>query len=226
MASLRPILVVGSSGHAKVAIDAIERGGAYRIAGLIDAFRQAGETAFGYPVLGTEERVHEIARAEGAEAGFVAIGDNWQRSRVVARILERLPEFEFVTVAHPSAQVARGAALGRGSILMAGAIVNADARIGEFCIVNTGASLDHDSVMGDYSSLAPGATTGGRVRIGEFSAIGLGAKVIHGCAIGEHAVVGAGALVLSDLPGHCVAYGVPAEVVRGRSAGETYLHDR
>jgi len=36
-------------------------------------------------------------------------------------------------------------------------------------------------------------------------------------------VVGAGALVREDLPDHCVAYGVPARVIRRRAEGEKYL---
>ncbi|MEC4769405.1 hypothetical protein [Burkholderia cenocepacia] len=33
------IVIVGSSGHAKVVIDVVEQAGRYRIAGLIDSFR-------------------------------------------------------------------------------------------------------------------------------------------------------------------------------------------
>jgi acetyltransferase-like isoleucine patch superfamily enzyme len=106
---------------------------------------------------------------------------------------------------------------------MAGTVVNSDSRIGAHCIFNTKASLDHDCVMDDFSSLAPSVTVGGVVRIGAFSAISLGANIIHGRSIGAHTVIGAGALVWSDMPDHCVAYGVPAKMIRLRAEGEKYL---
>jgi sugar O-acyltransferase (sialic acid O-acetyltransferase NeuD family) len=139
------------------------------------------------------------------------------------RILETVPDFPFVTAIHPSAQLGHNVRIGNGSVVMAGAVINSDAHVGEFCIVNTNASLDHDCSMGDFSCLLPGATVGGDTRIGRFSVVALGARVIHGITIGEHVVVGAGATVLSDLPDQCVAVGTPARIVRKREPGEKYL---
>ena len=119
--------------------------------------------------------------------------------------------------------VGAGLRVGAGTVLMAGVVVNSDSRIGAHCILNTRASLDHDCIMDDFSSLAPGVTVGGVARIGMYSAVSLGANIIHGKNIGAHTVVGAGALVQKDIPDHCVAYGVPARVVRPRAEGERYL---
>ncbi len=217
------IVVVGSSGHAKVAIDIIEREGKRRIVGLLDAFRSAGESACGYRILGREEDLPALVRREKIQGGFIAVGDNWKRFQVVRKILALLPDFVFISAIHPSAEVARGVTIGRGSVLMPGAIVNTESRIGEFVIVNTKASLDHDCVMEEFSSLAPNATAGGSVRIGAFSAVCLGANIVHKRRIGKHTVIGAGALVLEDIPDFCVAYGVPARIARKRSEGEEYL---
>jgi sugar O-acyltransferase (sialic acid O-acetyltransferase NeuD family) len=133
------------------------------------------------------------------------------------------PGLTFATLIHPSAQIARGVSIGPGTVLMAGAVANSDARIGAFCIVNTQAVVEHDCVVGDYASLAPGALLGGAVEIGEFSAICLGAKVIHRLRIGRHAVLGAGAVAIDDVPGDSVAYGVPARVIRSRQPADPYL---
>jgi sugar O-acyltransferase (sialic acid O-acetyltransferase NeuD family) len=165
------------------------------------------------------------ALAHSLDAGgcIVAIGDNWRRHLMVERIAGLAPELQFVTAVHPSAQIARGVTLGRGTVVMAGVVVNSDSRVGDFCILNTNASLDHDGVMENYSSLAPGAVTGGNVRLGAYSAVSLGARVLQGLTIGEHTVIGAGALVLADVPGFSVAYGTPAAIVRTRGAGDKYL---
>ena len=221
--TVQNIVVIGSSGHAKVVIDVIEQEGKYRIAGLIDSYKPADESVFGYKILGEEEMLPALVASGDVSGGFVAIGDNWKRHLVAERIRTLVPGFKFISAVHPSASIARGVTIGDGSVLMAGVIVNSDSLIGDFCLLNTKASLDHDSLMGDFSSLAPNVTTGGNIAIGVFSAVSLGASIIHGLNIGKHAVVGAGAVVLEDIPDYCVAYGVPAKVVRKRREGDRYL---
>ena len=217
------ILLIGASEHAKVVMDVIEKEGKYNIFGLIDSYKPVGGKVFGYKILGTEDTLVELIKDGEVVGGVITIGDNWMRYKMAEKIKSILPEFNFITAVHPSANTARNVKIGAGSVVMAGVVVNSDSNIGEFCILNTRSSLDHDCVMGDFSSLAPGATTGGKVSIGAFSAISLGANIIHGVNIGEQTVLGAGAVALVDIPDHCVAYGVPAKVMRKRQAGESYL---
>lgn len=217
------IVVIGSSGHAKVVIDIIEREGKFAIAGLIDSFREVGEETLGHAVLGDEDVLKSLVSEEKIAGGVVGIGDNFARHEMAEKISAMCPGFVFPPVAHPSACVGKDTTLGEGTVLMAGAVINPCCTVGRFCVFNTRASLDHDSVMEDYSSLGPGVATGGNVRIGSFAAIGVGATVIHGAVIGEHTVIGAGATVVSDIASHRVAYGTPAKVIRERTAGEKYL---
>jgi sugar O-acyltransferase (sialic acid O-acetyltransferase NeuD family) len=217
------IVIVGSSGHAKVVADIVERERKYRIVGLIDSFKHAGDMSFGYPILGVEDDLPAIAGSRGVAGVFIAIGDNWSRQLMAEKIKSLLPGVGFISTFHPSAQIARGVVVGKGSVCMAGAVVNSDCRIGDFCIVNTKASLDHDSSMEDYASIAPGVTTGGYVSIGAFSAVSLGASIADRRRVGRHTVIGAGSVVLHDLPDFCVAYGAPARVVRQRREGDAYV---
>lgn len=217
------IVVIGASGHARVIIDAAERENKFRIAGIIDTFKPVGYTCLGYKVLGDELRLPDIIREHDISGGVVAIGDNWIRHKVVERVRCAVPDFQFVTVIHPSAQVARSARVGQGTVVMPGAIIAANSDIGEFCIVNTKASLDHDGVMRAFSSFAPAVTAGGEVTIKPFAAVLLGANIIHSISVGEHSVVGAGSLVLRDIPDRVLAYGLPARVIRTREPGEPYL---
>lgn len=220
---MQPLLVIGASGHAKAVIEAVEGGGVYQVCGLIDSIQDVGAVFFGYPILGNEADLPKLAREYGTNRGFIAIGDNWQRALVARRVRKLLPQFELAVVADPSARVSRRVAIGAGTCLMPGAIINADARIGQCCIVNTRASLDHDSVMEDFASLAPGATVGGKACIGAYSAISLNAGVIEKCRVGTHVVVGAGAIVTQDIADFSVAVGVPAKTIRRRKEGEPYL---
>jgi serine O-acetyltransferase len=58
----------------------------------------------------------------------------------------------------------------------------------------------------------------GTPRLGGHVDVGAGAKVLGGVTIGDHAVIGANAVVISDVPAHAVAVGVPAVVKKRRDA--------
>jgi sugar O-acyltransferase (sialic acid O-acetyltransferase NeuD family) len=217
------VVVYGASEHGKYTIDILEKAGTHRVVGLLDDAAAVGTTVLGYPVLGSGADLVALRRLYGFGGGVVAIGDNHLRSRVVARIREVDPGFEFVAAVHPFTSIGSETTIGAGSVLMAGAIVNGSSRVGEHCFIATKASLDHDSVMEDFSSLSPGVSTGGQVRIGGWSTVSIGASVLHGRTIGQHTVIGAGSTVTSDMPSHVVAYGTPCRVVRSRSEGDRYL---
>jgi sugar O-acyltransferase (sialic acid O-acetyltransferase NeuD family) len=219
---LEKIVVIGASGHAGVVIDIIEQENRYQIVGLLDSNTSLGRSAFGYPILGGVSNMAEL-EIHGIIGGIIAIGDNWSRFQVMSKIVKDVPDFQFVQAIHPSAQIGKGVTVGRGTVIMPNCVMNRDARVGDFCIVNTGATLDHNSKLGNYSSLAPGVRAAGHVSIGNYSAIGIGASIKHGLSIGHHTVIGAGAVVLKDVPDHVVCYGVPASIVRTRTAGDKYL---
>jgi sugar O-acyltransferase (sialic acid O-acetyltransferase NeuD family) len=220
---MQDIIIIGSCGHAKVVIDLVEKEGRHRIVGLLDQSRGIGEETLGYRVLGREDDLPRLVAERALAGAIVAIGDNFVRSKVVARVRETCPSLAFVRAVHPAAHVARGVAIGEGTVLMAGATVNPCCSVGNHCILNTNSSLDHDSVMGDFSSLAPRAAAGGDVSIGAFTAIGIGATIIHGVRIGEHTVIGAGSTVLENVGSRQVAFGTPARVIRERRPGDSYL---
>jgi sugar O-acyltransferase (sialic acid O-acetyltransferase NeuD family) len=218
----RTIVIIGASGHAKVIVDIVERQGDFRILGLIDTFKPLGTKLMGYEVIGGEDCIPRLLAAGETTGGIVAIGHNWVRCQMVRRIREQAPAFQFVSVIHPSARIAREVVLGQGIAIMAGVSINPGTRIGNFCFLNTNSSVDHDNTLGEFSCLQPNAATGGNVGIGAFSSISMGANIIHNVTIGSHTVVGAGSTVLSDLPDSVVAYGTPCRAIRGRKPEDSY----
>ncbi len=217
------IVIIGSSGHAKVIIDIIEQQEKYEIAGFLDRNREAGEQTFDYKVLGKEEDLPQLLATHAINGAIVAIGDNYVRSKVACQVRTICPDLPFVCAIHPKSTIGKNVSIREGTVIMAGVTVNPCSSIGRFCILNTSSSLDHDSVMEDFSSLAPHATTGGHCRIGGFSAVSIGAVLIHGIHVGEHSIVGAGATVLHNIKPLKVAYGTPAKAVRDRKVGDKYL---
>lgn len=217
------VIIVGASGHSKVIIDIFEKEGKYEIIGLLDVTSKIGEEILGYKVFDNEINLPSILLKYPNCKIFVAIGDNWIRKKIVYKIVNIIPDIDFATTIHPSAQVGKNVKIGKGVAIMAGAIINSDTNIGDFAIINTKASIDHDGIMSNFSSLAPNATTGGNVSIGEFSAISIGATIKQGVSIGSHSVIGAGALLMKNCGDNLIMYGVPAKEIRKREIGEKYL---
>ncbi len=220
---MRNIVLIGSSGHAKVITDIVEKQGQYKIAGFLGEHRFIGEELWGYKVLGNEEDLPVLTKKHNLSGGIIAIGDNYFRSVLVRKIEKVMPGFRFVTAIHPKAVIGNDVCIENGTVVMAGTIINSSVSIGCHCILNTSSALDHDSKMEAFSSLAPKATIGGNVKIGRFSAVSIGAVVIDGLSIGKHTVIGAGATVLSNIDDFKIAYGTPAKEMRDREAGEKYL---
>ena len=212
------IVIFGAGGHAQVLIDILELMGIYRIAGIYDDHPDLiGKFIYGYPVLGM------IGTTTVIRKGIIGIGDNDYRNAVAYRVLERMPDFEFISAVHPSSIIGKNVSIGPGVAVMAGSVVNTNAVLEAHSVVNTMSSVDHDCHLAPFSSVAPGAHLGGNVRLGHRSFIGMGATVIQNIQIGQDTVVGAGATVVSNLPGQVIAFGTPAKITRKRDTNERYL---
>ncbi|MFY0255865.1 acetyltransferase [Chitinophaga sp. 30R24] len=185
----------GASGHAKVIIEILQSQGIL-VEGLFDDnpdIRQLWEYAVtAFADVGIQEMI-------------VSIGNNAIRKKVAAS----LPVL-FGRALHQRANISPTATIGAGTVVMAGATLNADVNVGRHCIINTNASVDHDCVLEDYVHISPNAALCGNVTIGEGAHIGAGAVVIPGVTIGRWAVIGAGAVVTRDIPTYSTAVGNPA----------------
>ncbi len=220
------IVIFGGGLHANVCIDIIEKESLFNIVGIIDSIAEVGETMFGYPVIGKQENIVDIVAKFGIDGGFISIGDNYSRCYVRDFIVSKIPKFKFINAIHPTVAIGRNVKIGVGNVIMAGAIINPDSEISDFCIVNTGAQLEHNCFMDEFSHLSAGSITGGKVIIGKFSSICLNVTLIDRIRIGENTVVGSGAVVLNDLPDNVLAFGNPARIIRTRVPGESFLKSR
>ncbi|MDQ7248808.1 acetyltransferase [Dongia sedimenti] len=195
---VRPIIILGGGGHARVVIDALRCAG-HVIAGVIDPKSDVAETLpEDVTWLGKDlsaARPGEVQVAIGV--GSIDVGARNPRPTLFAEA--KAGGFEILSVRHPSAIVAGDVELGEGSQIMAGAILQPGVRLGVNCIVNTGASLDHDCWIGDHVHIAPRAVLSGTVAVGDGSHLGTGAIVIQGIRIGSEAMIAAGAVVTRDV---------------------------
>lgn len=111
-------------------------------------------------------------------------------------------------------------------------------QIGESCFLWAGDTKGRIEI-GDHVSLAPGVFITASdyqfaagipfreqpkrerdIRIGNDVWLGAGVVVTAGVTIGDGCIVGAGAVVTKDIPGGCVAAGVPARIIGQRTTSE------
>ena len=212
MSDAPPVLVLGASGHGKVAAATAQAAGR-TVVGFADAAATLrGSEVMGLPVVATTDDEVLACLAEHRAELFVAIGANAVRQRVGQRFEEH--GVTLATLVHPTAWLAPNVPVGRGTLICAGAIVQPGSTIGAHVILNTAATVDHDGRIDDVVHLSPGVHLGGTVHVAEGAWLGVGVSVRNNQQIGAWATVGVGAVVVSDIPPRVVAVGVPARPVR------------
>jgi len=109
-----------------------------------------------------------------------------------------------------------------------GAEIPCEARIGRRLRIDHsfGIVVSGDAWLGDDVVLRNGVTIGlrrtgtrGSPVIGHRADIGAGAKILGSIHVGNDVCIGANAVVLTDVPEHSIAVGVPARISRRKDTG-------
>ena len=201
---MNKLIIIGAGGHGKVIADNALKNGYTDICFVDDV--QTGE-CMGLPIVGCVADVEKYS--DGKTDFVIAIGQNQIRKMLAERY-----RLNWATLIHPSAQIATHVTIEKGTVIMAGAIVNPAAIIGAHCIINTGAIVEHDNQLADYVHISPAAALGGTVKVGEGTHVGIGAMVKNNITICQNAVIGAGAAVVKDILESGTYVGIPARKIK------------
>lgn len=207
------IVLIGSGQHARVVMYNMEAQGKYDVACFLDSdAAKVGQLYEGYPIAGTYEDADRIKTEYGTNKFFIAFGNMKYRKAVFELFVEK--GWEPVNIIHPDAVVSPGAKIGKGVLIECGCLITPNPVIGDNVVVNTGSQVNHDNIVENHVYMASGIVLSGGVRIGENSLIDDGVVVTLGMKVGKNCIVGAGAVVTHEIEDGCVAYGVPAKVIR------------
>jgi sugar O-acyltransferase (sialic acid O-acetyltransferase NeuD family) len=200
------LIFLGAGGHARVLQEVLALEGK-KVGGYLAP--AAKTTLVDVDWLGTDDVLSDLDPSEVLLIN--AIGSISADSRRQAAYDSAVAfGFRFLSIIDGSAKVRPSAYIGAGVQILAGVVVNTDARVGQNTILNSGSIVEHESIIGASVHVSPGAVLGGRVRIGDGSHIGLGARVLQGVSIGSQCTIGAGAVVTRDIADGVTAAGIPA----------------
>lgn len=229
---LIPLAIIGAGGFGREVawlVHEINRASpTWDLVGFVDSRHELrGQTVGGYPVLGGNGCLEELASRYGTDLHAVlAIGTSSTRRKIV-RSLEHL-NLQYATLVHPSVLMEKdghmSVRIGAGSIICANNILTVDVRVGDHVIINLACTVGHDTVVGDFGTLLPTANISGCSVLGEGVLVGTGTQILEGRTIGEGTIVGAGSVVVKDLPPNCTAVGAPARPIKMHE--QSWNHER
>ena len=195
---MKKIILVGAGGHARACIDVIEQCKKYRIAGLISKKEKMVSTVFGYPVLSTDQEIKKISKR--IKYALISVGQiKVPKIRINLYNKAIKAGFKLPVIKSPYAYVSPRAKIGKGTIIMHGAVVNANAIIGKNCIINTSCIVEHDTIVGDHCHVSTGTILNGGVSLGKGNFVGSGSVVKEGVKIGNNCVIGANTFLGQNL---------------------------
>ena len=145
---------------------------------------------------------------------ITCIGDKYGKARVMISKEMRNVGLKSINAISKHSTVDKTSTLGQGLQIMPGVLINAKAKIGDYCILNTNATIDHECVIGEGVHIMGSAAVSGRVKIGKYATIGTNATILPDLFIGEGAYVGAGAVVTNNVKKNQVVVGCPAKFIK------------
>ena len=212
------VVLIGGRGTAIVIADQIfdahqRYGMDIEVLGLALDDHSGGDDISGYPILcDIKDAYAKYEKYEDVKFIYQLYRPDVMRERTQILYDLNIPVEKFCNFIHPSVMFARTAKIGYGNVLLANAVVNCNAVIGNFNTVNSGTLLGHDITIGNNNYFAGQVCVGSGLSIGNENFIGLNTSIRNGITIGNNNVVGMASNITKDVSDNNVLYGNPAVI--------------
>ncbi len=193
---MKPILILGGGGHARSTLDVLHEVGFSQEIGILDDYLDLQSNVLGASVIGRTNDAPKFLTSHDFLIGVGKIGRSSLR-RELAEFVWRQGG-NLASLRSPRAHVSRFAQTEEGSAIFHSATINAGAKVGRNCIINSHALVEHDSIIGDHTHVSTGAIVNGGCVVGDHSFVGSGAILHHNVTLPPESVIPAGTVVTKD----------------------------
>ncbi len=188
------IILIGGGGHCKSVIDVIEKQNKYNIIGILDISEKIGGTILNYEINASDDDIDQLALEN---IGFIITVGHIASPELRIRLFNKVKinKGKLPIIKSPSAHVSKHAYIGEGTVIMHGAVINADAKIGSNCIINNQAIVEHDCNIGNHCHISTGSIINGGCRIGNNAFIGSNVVTKQYIEIPQNTIIGMGSVI-------------------------------
>lgn len=217
----KKVIILGGEGNGSVIasaiIDAKLRGAeTWEFAGFANDRVNVGGYIDGFPVIARTYECNKLA-AEGYYFINAILRIDGQRERIEMIKRLEISEEQLATFVHPLSYIAPNSHLSNGVVIMPNVCVSPFTRVGCNTLIMTGASVGHDTRIGEFCHLAAQSCIGAKCIVEDGVHIGLNATVREQVKIGRNSTVGMGAVALKDVGENEIWVGNPARYLRQAS---------
>ena len=206
------IVLIGGGGHCRSIIDVIEKEDRFEIAGIVDLKEKIGSKVLGYDIIGSDEDIEALSKQ--FKYFFITFGQGKSNDfRIKTFYLLKSIGATLPVIYSPFAHVSKHAMVGEGTVVMHGCIINAGAKVGVNCILNTQSLIEHDAEVGNHCHISTKSAINGFVKIGDNVFAGSSSVFADRITICGNTVVGAGTVVPKSISEAGIYVGNPARKI-------------
>jgi len=186
----KKIICVGGGGHAASVLSVFKRLYPEGEAIILDSDPiLAGKKILGFDIVGADDLASEYIQ-KGYKEFVIGIG-MVKPSPVRAKLFDKMLALggEPITLLDPSVNIGDMVDIDKGSVVLMGAIINAETKIGPNVIINSGAIIEHHCIVEAHSHIASGAVLCGNVKVKSGSFIGAGSVIVQQSIIAPESLI-------------------------------------
>jgi sugar O-acyltransferase (sialic acid O-acetyltransferase NeuD family) len=150
---------------------------------------------------------------------IVSLGDPRLRRAIAERLARR--GARFISIVHPTANVAPTARVGHGCVIGPFASVGSYAHLEDHVLVNLYAAAGHDARIGAFCVFSPFSVANGGSRLDDGIFLGTHSAIMPNVRVRAGSKVSAGAIVYRDVPEQSLATGNPARAFPFNEVGSS-----
>lgn len=199
----RPVLIYGAGALGRqVYRNLAACGGGIEVLGFLDDVKPAGTVVSdGLQTVGGLDAMLQKTNYAPGRIGLVpGIGYGNLPARRAAYERALAQGYKFIGFRHPQALIDPSALVDESTVVLAGAMVDIETRIGPFCYLDLGARVGEWSQLAANCHLSAGAAVGGSVKVGMDTFLGMDVTIVNDITIGSHVFINACTLVHQNIP--------------------------